>query len=211
MTLVTLPFISTPNSSLNISSSTVVLSPSYTLENCSCDDPYQGLSCDSCARGYYRPSGSVADECLRCECNGKTADCDVTDGRCLNCGGNTTGNNCERCLDGFYGDPTSGVPCLPCDCPQVGRGFSPTCYLNATDGRSVCDNCSRGYAGRNCDQCMNGYYGNPLVSKNLKNFCWDLYMYTHTYMHTYTHTYIHTYIHIHIHTHIYTHSLKAVV
>ena len=66
-------------------------------------------------------------------------------------------------MEGFYGDPTRGIPCLPCNCPVVGNGFSPTCYLNNTDGLSTCNACAVGYTGRNCEICMDGFFGNPMV------------------------------------------------
>ena len=138
----------------------------HPVENCSCPDAYDGLSCESCARGYARPSGSITDPCVRCECNGQTLDCDVGTTICLNCGGNTTGNNCEHCQVGFYGDPTRGIPCVPCDCPLVENSFSPTCFLNVTDGFSTCDACAEGYIGRNCEECVDGYFGNPMVRHN---------------------------------------------
>lgn len=34
----------------------------------------------------------------------------------------TTGDRCENCLSGFYGDPVRGQPCQPCPCP----GLSPS-------------------------------------------------------------------------------------
>lgn len=41
-----------------------------------------------------------------------------------NCRGNTQGDKCERCLDGYEGDPSRGVPCSPgsggCTCDRRG-------------------------------------------------------------------------------------------
>ena len=34
-------------------------------------------------------------------------------GKCLNCHYNTTGERCDRCLDGFQGDPLKNIPCVP--------------------------------------------------------------------------------------------------
>ena len=74
------------------------------------------------------------------------------------------GDQCERCEEGYYGDPTRGIACEACPCPRVGNGFSPTCFLDATDDLPTCDACQRGYAGRNCEICMDGFFGSPLVS-----------------------------------------------
>ena len=34
----------------------------------------------------------------------------------------TTGHNCEKCKEGFYGSATDGTPedCTPCPCPGQG-------------------------------------------------------------------------------------------
>lgn len=77
--------------------------------------------------------------------------------------GNSEGPNCEQCISGFYGDPTRGIPCLPCECPTLANSFSPTCFLDADD-LPTCDSCAPGYTGRNCDLCMDGFFGNPFVS-----------------------------------------------
>ena len=163
----TLTYLSSPSDVTlppSITNSSISLPSTYPVEDCSCPAPYRGLSCQSCARGYFRPSGLVMDPCLQCNCNGQTLDCDLVTGTCLNCSGNTTGSNCERCIDGFYGDPTRGIPCMPCNCPLAGNSFSPTCSLNLTDSQSTCDNCAPGYTGRNCEICMDGFFGNPMVS-----------------------------------------------
>ena len=156
------------SSSLNATTNphSISLPSTIPLEACDCPAPYQGQSCEACARGYARPSGSIADPCVECECNGQTLDCDPSTAVCLNCTGNTIGDHCERCQDGFYGDPTTGIPCLPCECPLSNpeNSFSSTCVLNMTDGRSTCDSCQEGYEGRNCELCADGFFGSPMVS-----------------------------------------------
>jgi hypothetical protein len=91
-------------------------------------------------------------------------DCDPDTAVCLGCGENTTGDQCQSCEDGFYGDPTRGIPCLPCPCPFETKSFSPTCVLDSVDDQATCNNCAAGYTGRNCEICMDGFFGNPLVS-----------------------------------------------
>ena len=34
-------------------------------------------------------------------------------GSCLNCHYNTTGQRCDKCLDGFVGDPSKNISCVP--------------------------------------------------------------------------------------------------
>lgn len=134
----------------------------YPAEKCLCPAGFSGPSCELCDRGYFRQSGDIRDPCLRCECNNKTLDCDIISGICFNCTGNTEGNNCEQCTTGYYGDPTRGIPCYPCSCPQLSNSFSHSCFLDV-DGNQTCDACQPGYTGRNCEICMDGYFGNPLV------------------------------------------------
>lgn len=142
----------------------VVISPSFPVENCICPEGHAGQSCQDCIRGYVRASGNPADSCIPCACNGLSLDCEAITGICINCTGNSEGDNCERCEPGFFGDPTQGIPCLPCECPSTTRSFSETCILDIATNDSVCDACAVGYTGQHCELCMDGYYGNPLVS-----------------------------------------------
>ncbi|XP_067825723.1 multiple epidermal growth factor-like domains protein 9 [Heptranchias perlo] len=72
-----------------------------------CKPGYFGPNCNECANGYYN-SDSI---CVGCECNNNTsADsklpiCDPKSGRCLNCTSNTMGFNCEKCAEGYVGNP----------------------------------------------------------------------------------------------------------
>ncbi|XP_078406389.1 multiple epidermal growth factor-like domains protein 9 isoform X2 [Cetorhinus maximus] len=72
-----------------------------------CNPGYFGSNCNECADGYYN-ADSI---CVRCECNNNTdveskqPICDSESGRCLSCTLNTTGFNCEKCAEGYVGDP----------------------------------------------------------------------------------------------------------
>lgn len=114
------------------------------VENCECPENYTGLSCDVCSPGYTRaPLG----DCELCQCNGLSLDCDPDTGTCLNCSGSTTGRSCELCERGTYGDPISGVECLPCPCPfptEPGQ-FTDECVLDG--GSPTCLNCPPGHTG----------------------------------------------------------------
>ena len=141
----------------------ILLNTTFPAEQCSCPSQYTGSSCQLCARGHARPSGSIADPCVECDCSNLSLDCNVDTGVCTNCSGNSEGDHCERCQLGYYGDPTRGIPCLPCECPSSERSFSPTCFLDSDLG-PTCDSCSTGYSGRTCELCADGFFGNPLVS-----------------------------------------------
>uniref|UniRef100_A0A8C2HDX0 Laminin, alpha 4 n=1 Tax=Cyprinus carpio TaxID=7962 RepID=A0A8C2HDX0_CYPCA len=63
-----------------------------------------------CAPGFYGNPMELGNSCKKCDCNGNSDpnlifnECNNVTGQCLNCWGNTSGDNCERCAPGFYGD-----------------------------------------------------------------------------------------------------------
>ncbi|KAF4020071.1 hypothetical protein G4228_011820 [Cervus hanglu yarkandensis] len=86
--------------------------------------------------------------CRPCLCNGLAELCDPKTGSCFNCGRFTTGRNCERCVDGYYGNPSSGQSRCPCprpDVPSSSRYFAHSCYQNPWNY-----SCLQGYAGCSC-------------------------------------------------------------
>ncbi|GFS17903.1 laminin subunit alpha, partial [Elysia marginata] len=97
-------------------------------------------------------------------------ECDAYTGKCLGCKHSTTGDNCQRCLPGFYGDPRNGSPddCKPCACPLVSGNnfFAERCAALPTSENPdayECVNCREGYTGVRCQSCAPGFYGNPIV------------------------------------------------
>ncbi|CAM9901061.1 unnamed protein product [Rangifer tarandus platyrhynchus] len=106
---------------------------------CPCRGEVAGHHCDWHLAGYFG-----FPNCRPCLCNGLAELCDPETGSCFNCGRFTTGRNCERCIDGYYGNPSSGQSCRPC--PYV-----------------IC-NCFQGYTGVQCGECSAGFYGNPGIS-----------------------------------------------
>ena len=53
---------------------------------------------------YGDPHIAVTGACHHCECHNNSDTCDMVTGACVDCGHNTTGANCERCLDTMYGN-----------------------------------------------------------------------------------------------------------
>ncbi|XP_019375618.1 PREDICTED: laminin subunit alpha-4 [Gavialis gangeticus] len=115
---------------------------------------------EKCGEGFYH---TTSGECSPCNCNGNTNKCLDGSGICVDCQRNTTGEHCERCLDGFIADVLRGVPtsCQPCPCPLPSfANFAVACYRKSRVVRCVC---KENYAGSNCERCAPGYYGNPLL------------------------------------------------
>ncbi|ODM90707.1 Laminin subunit alpha-1 [Orchesella cincta] len=135
------------------------------VEVCSCPEGYKGASCEECAYGFRKLRKETwLNECVRCDCNGHSESCDF-EGNCLTCDHNATGDHCQFCKEGFYGDPTrieGYSACKPCECPlrTSANNFSPTCKL-VIGGGYECNACPLGYEGPYCERCANGYYGNP--------------------------------------------------
>ncbi|XP_026541517.1 laminin subunit gamma-3 [Notechis scutatus] len=125
----------------------------------------RGRLCELCDDGFFGDplgrNGSV-HPCNSCSCHGNTdpnavGNCDTFTGRCLRCLYNTAGEQCERCQEGFYGNPLAADPatkCAPCNCNPDG----------STHGRETCDpvsgqcRCLPNVTGRECTQCLEGYF-----------------------------------------------------
>ncbi|XP_066462350.1 basement membrane-specific heparan sulfate proteoglycan core protein isoform X4 [Eleutherodactylus coqui] len=136
------------------------------VEECRCPTGYSGLSCEVCSPQFERvPGGPFLGTCAGCNCNGHASSCDSETGYCMNCQHNTEGPQCNKCKQGFFGDPTRGTAdaCRACPCPLMDprRRYSDTCFLD-TDGQPTCDNCVEGYTGRRCERCAVGYEGDPM-------------------------------------------------
>ena len=76
---------------------------------CSCRPGHEGQTCDSCSDGYFGQPPEF--RCTRCDCNGNIdpdvpGSCDMSTGRCILCINNSTGDECEVCADGYFGNAT---------------------------------------------------------------------------------------------------------
>ncbi len=90
----------------------------HTCSNCR--NGTTGPRCDKCLPGTFRVSGSLRDQCVKCDCNGHGDTCDpITGGECK-CHNNTmtetsSHNNvneeCSKCEQYFIGDPRGGHHC----------------------------------------------------------------------------------------------------
>ncbi|XP_055007957.1 laminin subunit alpha-3 [Boleophthalmus pectinirostris] len=150
-----------------------------------CQHNTAGVNCERCIDGFYRPYGVPPESstgCIPCRCNEQTtAGCEMGSGRCL-CKPQFTGDNCDRCADGYYYYPecirypvyetttkSSAGPIVDPTCP-LGYYGPPRCQQCMCDYRGtvqeVCDVfgrclCRRGVEGEACDRCQPGYHSFP--------------------------------------------------
>lgn len=100
--------------------------------------------------------------CPACDCNGHAECHPLPPGApaarpptCKKCHHRTEGEHCERCVEGFYGNPVNGGSCLACSC----GGHSELCSRET--GKCSCT--TKGITGHHCEKCdeTNNYVGNP--------------------------------------------------
>ncbi|EDO39274.1 predicted protein, partial [Nematostella vectensis] len=146
-----------------------------TGECINCQDNTAGDRCQFCVKGFYGNAtiGKPGD-CQLCKCplgtssNSFASECNVRgDGslECL-CREGYTGDQCEQCADGYYGDPSvPGDYCKKCDCNgNIDPDVSEWALCNPFTG--VCNRCTNKAAGDRCERCRDGYYGDAVVAKN---------------------------------------------
>ncbi|XP_021269242.1 laminin subunit gamma-3 isoform X1 [Numida meleagris] len=131
-----------------------------------CPPGQRGKRCELCDDGFFGdPLGQRGPvrPCVPCQCHGNVdlnavGNCDSVSGRCLRCLHNTTGEQCQQCRPGFYGDALSTNPagkCAPCNCNPDGSALG----LEGCDpGTGQC-HCLPHVLGRTCGLCQHGYYG----------------------------------------------------
>ncbi|KFP19203.1 Laminin subunit gamma-2, partial [Egretta garzetta] len=117
-----------------------------------CPPGAAGANCEYCADGYFGDPAAFRP-CQPCRCNGNVepnavGNCDRRTGECLKCIYNTTGFYCDRCKDGFYGNPLATDPadkCQACACNSAGA--EPV--KCGSDGSCIC---KPGFEGPNCEE-----------------------------------------------------------
>uniref|UniRef100_A0A8C5TD51 Laminin subunit alpha-2 n=1 Tax=Malurus cyaneus samueli TaxID=2593467 RepID=A0A8C5TD51_9PASS len=123
-----------------------------------CPAGYVGPRCERCAEGYFGQPLIPGGSCQPCQCNDNLdfsvpGSCDSLSGACLICKPGTTGQYCERCADGYFGDAPHARNCQPCHCHMNGS-FSEIC-----DSRTGQCECKANVIGRRCDICKPGTFG----------------------------------------------------
>lgn len=92
--------------------------------------------------------------CPNCQCNGHST-CPDTKTCKQPCGNLTIGQNCERCKNGYWGNPVNGGMCQKCEC----NGQATHCHHET----AKCYCSTKGLAGDHCEKCdaTNHYHGDP--------------------------------------------------
>ncbi|KAI0241520.1 Laminin subunit gamma-1 [Lamellibrachia satsuma] len=134
---------------------------------CICQHNTVGLNCERCLPGYYGYAlAGTANDCKVCPCpdNGECVEMINGEVACINCKEGYTGNRCEMCADGYYGDPQGKYgpprPCQKCICNE---NIDPNAVANCNSTTGACLKCILNTAGFACAQCLPGYYGDALA------------------------------------------------
>ncbi|XP_034670103.1 laminin subunit beta-1 [Drosophila subobscura] len=119
---------------------------------CHCQEGYAGSRCEICADNHFG-SPENGGTCAKCDCSNNidpydTGNCDRETGSCQKCLYQTTGDHCELCRDGFFGDALQ-QNCQQCDCDFLGTNNT----LAHCDRHSGQCPCLPNVQGLRCDQC----------------------------------------------------------
>lgn len=83
---------------------------------------------------------------------------------CIKCREGYTGNRCEMCADGYFGDPEGRYgprsPCQKCACNE---NIDPNAVANCNMTTGECLKCIYNTGGFNCEYCLPGTYGDALA------------------------------------------------
>ncbi|XDC67068.1 hypothetical protein R6Z07M_018250 [Ovis aries] len=141
-----------------------------------CQHNTAGDHCERCLPGFYGlPSRGTPGDCQPCACPLSTASnnfsptCHLDDGDevvCDQCASGHTGDWCERCADGYYGNPTvPGDSCVPCNCSGNVDLLQPGSCDSVT---GECLRCLGNTDGPHCERCADGFYGDAVTAKNCR-------------------------------------------
>ncbi|XP_042299087.1 laminin subunit alpha-1-like isoform X2 [Sceloporus undulatus] len=139
-----------------------------------CEHNTTGHSCDECLPGFYgSPTKGTAEDCQPCACplrtptNNFSPTCYLESSGeviCDKCSPGYAGSKCERCANGYYGDPlVPGQSCIPCDC-NGNVDMMEDGYCNSITGE--CLKCTGNTVGHHCERCADGYYGDAVINKD---------------------------------------------
>ncbi|XP_035684796.1 laminin subunit gamma-1-like isoform X3 [Branchiostoma floridae] len=130
---------------------------------CSCQHNTEGIYCERCLKGYYGDATQgTPNDCQPCPCPNQ-APCDLAPNGevvCTSCTEGYIGDRCERCMDGYYGDPIGQYgqprPCQRCICSG---NIDENAVGNCNSITGECLKCVYFTTGTACERCLPGYYG----------------------------------------------------
>ncbi|XP_053114353.1 laminin subunit beta-4 isoform X2 [Hemicordylus capensis] len=137
-----------------------------------------GTNCERCMDGYYG-NPLNREPCRPCMCPDSPTSsryfahsCYQVPGTSLlvcNCLAGYSGNQCDECPNGFYGDPkVAAGQCLPCSCNNNIDVADPESCNKIT---GECLKCLYNTHGPNCQFCKPGYFGTALLQNCRKCNC----------------------------------------
>ncbi|XP_037698911.1 laminin subunit alpha-2 isoform X2 [Choloepus didactylus] len=139
-----------------------------------CKDHTVGPYCSECLPGFYGDATKgTPEDCQPCACplnipsNNFSPTCHLDRSLgliCDECPVEYTGPRCERCAEGYFGQPSEpGGSCQPCQCNN-NLDFSIPGSCDSLSGS--CLICKPGTTGRYCELCADGYFGDAVDAKN---------------------------------------------
>ncbi|CAJ0584396.1 unnamed protein product, partial [Mesorhabditis spiculigera] len=137
-----------------------------------CEHNTHGDHCEYCNEGFYGDATEMSPyACTVCSCptptNNVATACQASDyGEMLSCTCKPgySGETCDRCDSGFFGEPTlDGGICQQCNCNGNNNLTDPrACHPQSGD----CYMCEKHTSGRHCEWCEEWYYGDAVEKKN---------------------------------------------
>ncbi|KAL7642435.1 UNVERIFIED_CONTAM: hypothetical protein RMT77_006996 [Armadillidium vulgare] len=147
-----------------------------------------GENCEMCSAGYYGDAtNGTPDDCKPCHCPlplGENEfipkciyDVKTRSAQCI-CPRGYEGQRCERCTDGYFGNPlVRGNPCRPCNCSG---NVDPLALGNCDKFTGRCLQCLGNTAGFNCERCKENHFGEPERGQCAKCECHETGSLSHT-------------------------------
>ncbi|XP_075800929.1 multiple epidermal growth factor-like domains protein 9 [Microtus pennsylvanicus] len=130
-----------------------------------CQENSKGDHCEECKEGFYQ-SPDATKECRQCPCSEvtSTGNCTIESGEleptCVQCKDGYTGQNCNKCENGYYNYDSI---CIPCKCH--GHVDPTTTPKICKPESGECINCIHNTTGFLCEACLEGYV------RDLQNNC----------------------------------------